>query len=76
MAKHKSGHAKISRKISHLIRKEGKSQNQAVGQAFGMARSGSLGRSAKKAAGKEFANPNAQHLWPESGLHGGNPRKY
>ena len=25
---------------------------------------------------KEFANPNAQHLWPETNLRGGDPRRY
>ena len=44
------GRAAISKKISHLAKKEGKTQEQAVGQALGMARSGSLGKAAKRAA--------------------------
>lgn len=49
MAKH--GHKRIGRKIKHL-KKEGKTQKQAVGQALGMARQGSLGSAAKKVAGR------------------------
>ena len=51
MAKHKHGsHNAIGAKIRKL-KGEGKSQKQAVGQALGMARQGSLGRGAKLAAG-------------------------
>ena len=61
---HQSGHNEA---IGNKIRKlkgEGKTQKQAVGQALGMAKR------------KQFANPNAGHLWPETNLHGGNPRRY
>ncbi|KKK66582.1 hypothetical protein LCGC14_2962660 [marine sediment metagenome] len=43
------GGKRISRKIRHL-KKEGKTQRQAVGQALGMARSGNLGPAAKRKA--------------------------
>ena len=45
-------HDTISRKISHLKKKEGKTAAQAVGQALGMARAGSLGKAAKQDAPK------------------------
>lgn len=61
MAKYTTSH-NVGNKIRKL-KSEGKTQKQAVGQALGMAR-------------KKFANPNAQHLWPETNLHGGNPRRY
>ena len=51
MAKHRKGHKPIGAKIRKLKR-EGKSQEQAVGQALGMAHQGSLGPSAKRAAGR------------------------
>ena len=50
--KPKKGKKRIGRKIAHLIKKEGKTSAQAAGQAFGMARQGSLGSAAKKAAGR------------------------
>ena len=50
--KPKKGKKKISRKIAHLVKKEGKTPKQAAGQAFGMARQGTLGSAAKKAAGR------------------------
>jgi hypothetical protein len=49
----RAGQQTISRKISHLVRKEGKSQKAAVGQALGMARGGDLGPAAKRAAGRK-----------------------
>jgi len=50
VAKHK-GHRVIGRKIAKL-RREGKTGDQAAGQAYGMARHGDLGPAAKAAAGK------------------------
>lgn len=50
--KAKKGKKRISRKIAHLVRSEGKTPSQAAGQAFGMARQGSLGTAAKRAAGR------------------------
>ena len=44
---------RISRKIGHLVKKEGKTPKQAAGQAFGMARSGDLGPAAKRKAGRK-----------------------
>ena len=80
MAKHahQSGHSDaIGNKIRKL-KSEGKTHNQAIGQAMGMARQGVLGSAAKASVGqrKKFANPNAEHLWPETDLRGANPRKY
>ncbi len=49
----RAGQGAISRKISHLVRKEGKTQKAAVGQALGMARAGDLGPAAKRAAGRK-----------------------
>lgn len=46
-----TGRKKIGRKIAKL-RREGKTAEQAAGQAFGMARSGDLGSAAKRAAGR------------------------
>ena len=46
------GGKRISRKIRHL-KKEGKTQRQAVGQALGMARSGSLGPTRKTKRSKK-----------------------
>lgn len=75
---HKSGDA-IGNKIRKL-KEEGKTHNQAIGQAMGMARQGSLGSAAKASVGekprKKFANPNAEHFWPETDLRGANPQKY
>lgn len=48
-----TGRKRISRKIRHLVKEEGKTPKQAAGQAFGMARSGDLGPSAKRKAGKK-----------------------
>lgn len=50
MAKH--GQATIGSKIKKL-KKEGKTQDQAVGQALGMARAGDLGTAAKAEAPPE-----------------------
>jgi hypothetical protein len=47
------GRSKISRKISHLVKEENKTQKQAVGQALGMARQGDLGPAAKRSAGRK-----------------------
>lgn len=49
----RAGQKTISSKISHLVRKEGKSQKAAVGQALGMARSGDLGSAAKRVVGRK-----------------------
>jgi len=49
----RAGQKTIGRKISHLKSKEGKTQEQAVGQALGMARGGDLGSAAKRAAGRK-----------------------
>lgn len=51
--KKQKGRARISSKISMLMSREGKTQEQAVGQALGMARSGDLGAFARAAAGKK-----------------------
>ena len=51
MAK-KKGHSAIGHKIKHL-KEEGKTQEQAVGQALGMAREGDLGEAAKREAPPE-----------------------
>lgn len=50
MAKH--GEVAIGKKIKKL-KKEGKTQDQAVGQALGMARAGDLGTAAKAEAPPE-----------------------
>lgn len=57
------GKDRIGRKIGKL-RREGKSAAQAAGQAFGMARDGSLGGAAKIAArrGKRGTKPPKQRL--------------
>lgn len=44
------GQKRISEKIAFLAKKEGLSQEAAVGKAFGMARGGYLGEAAKRAA--------------------------
>jgi hypothetical protein len=46
------GDEAIRRKIAHLVESEGKTPKQAAGQAFGMARQGSLGAPARRAAGR------------------------
>lgn len=46
------GAKRISEKIAFLVSEEGLTQEQAAGKAFGMARHGSLGQAAKRAAGK------------------------
>jgi len=51
VAKHRSGHKAIGAKIRKLKR-EGKTQKQAVGQALGMAHEGRLGKAAKRSAGR------------------------
>ena len=53
MPKHtaKKGRKAIGKKIRKL-KKEGKTQKQAVGQALGQARQGDLGRGAKRTAGR------------------------
>ena len=44
------GQQAISRKIAHLVSDEGKTPKQAAGQAYGMARGGYIGESAKRYA--------------------------
>ena len=51
MPKRKKGEGRneyVSRAVSHLMKKEGKTQKQALGQAYGMARSSGLSIPKKK----------------------------
>lgn len=48
----RKGQKRISRKIRHLVKTEGKTPEQAAGQAYGQARAGDLGPAAKRAAGR------------------------
>lgn len=49
---HNRGQSTISGKIEYLIEEEGLTPKHAVGKAYGMARHGNLGPSAKRAAGR------------------------
>lgn len=61
MAKKTKGRAAIGRKIKHLEEEEGKTHEQAVGQALGMARHGDLGPAAKRAAPPERGKRKKSH---------------
>lgn len=50
-----AGRGYVGRKISHLIKEEGKTQEQAVGQAMGMARQKGLRVPAKSGGRSRFA---------------------
>jgi hypothetical protein len=52
-ARRKGGGDAIAAKIAKLMHEEGKTAPQAAGQAYGMARQGSLGPAAKRKAGSK-----------------------
>jgi hypothetical protein len=75
------GKKRISKKIGFLMHEEGLSANQAAGKAYGMARHGSMGGAAKRAAGRRPAKhkmPWSTHEMHEGpcGLIGARPEKY